>query len=468
MNKRFWFRIHSFTGVITGLLLFVICWSGTFATVAHEIDWLVTPESQVEVGVSRASWSELFQSVQRAYPDAVFWQLSAPLYPRSAVPFVVNLPHQDLVRIYVDPHTTKILNETSYLNVHRFFRNLHMQFFILEVGLYLVSLFGVTMLVSLVAALVFYKRWWRRFFKLPRGRGRAFWSETHKLAGLWSVWFLLVIGVTGVWYLFEAGRLDFGDGKVSFAGSGDFAVHRIPAATSDPALPLLSLDALVQRAAELRPDLTIRHIFLGEDTAIFQGQAGYLLVRDRANQLHLDRRTGALVYDQTPHDYSLYWRWSDTADPLHFGDFGGLWSKGIWFVFGLLLSGLILTGTWLHAHRLAREAGNASRHRWPGTAAALAVSLLVLAASVPFGLIEAQGYGPLVGDSRQLPELAPGVAAVIAGWIALTLAILAAWVLLLWRPQVLQTAQGRGARSSSTHASSKGMAAGAQPPRRRA
>ena len=138
MNKRFWFRIHSFTGVITGLLLFVICWSGTFATVAHEIDWLVTPESQIEVGVNRASWSELFQSVQVAYPDAVFWRVSAPLYPRSAVPFVVNLPHQDLVRIYVDPHTTKILNETSYLNVHRFFRNLHMQFFIPEVGLYLV------------------------------------------------------------------------------------------------------------------------------------------------------------------------------------------------------------------------------------------------------------------------------------------------------------------------------------------
>ena len=217
-----------------------------------------------------------------------------------------------------------------------------------------------------LAALVFYKRWSRRFFKLPRGRGRAFWSETHKLAGLWSVWFILVISVTGVWYLFEAARVDFGDGKVSFAGGSDFAIHTIPSPVSDPALPFLPIDVLVGRVSELWPGLAIRHIVLSDDRAVFQGRAGHLLVRDRANQLHLDRRTGALLYDQTPQDYALYWRWSDTADPLHFGDFGGLWSKAFWFTFGLLLSGLILTGTWLHAHRLARETLERSRHRCPG------------------------------------------------------------------------------------------------------
>ena len=437
MSNRAWFRVHSFTGVITGLMLFVICWSGTFAVLSNEIDWLVTPETRVAVGAERQSWGTIAKAVETVYPDATARLMRAPLYTRSAAQVMVNLPGQSAVWIYVDPYTAEVQGARSYFNVQRFFRSFHYHMFLPVVGLYIVCAFAITMLTSLVAALVFYKRWWRRFFRLPRGRGRAFWSEAHKLAGLWSVWFLLVICLTGGWYLFEIARVDIGDGKAAYAGTGEFAVRRIPAPVSEPFKPALPLDALIERAGEVRPDLTVRVIILSDDTAVFQGQARYLLVRDRANQLHLDRRTGEVLYNQTPHDYSLYWRWSDTADPLHFGDFGGLWSKGIWFAFGLVLSGLILTGTWLHAHRLAREAGGRARHRWPGTAAALAVTLLVLAASVPYGVAEARGYGPMVEEIQRFPELAPGVAMVIAGWIVLTLAIIAAWIVLLWRPQTV-------------------------------
>ena len=437
IKTRGWFRVHSFVGVITGLMLFVICWSGTFAVVAHELDWLATPEARMSSdGGTRASWGAWLEAVKREYPQAKVRRLEAPRFRESAAVAVIDLPHQELVRVYLQPHTAEVLGHWSYFTLQRFFRNLHSYLFLPEIGSYLVAFFSLTLLVSMISALFFYKRWWTRFLRFKTGPGRVFWSEWHKTSGLWSLWFMGVLALTGLWYLFEMTRSDWLDGTFSFAGTGDYAVHFIPKPQSDPEQPELPLDSLIERVREVRPELEIRMVNLvnsHEGALYVQGQTDHVLLGDRANQVHLDRRSGAILYNQNASDYPLYWRWSDTADPLHFGDFGRLWSKAVWFLFGLLLCGLILTGTYLHAQRLARQADGGAGYHWPGTGAALVVSLVVLAASVLSGFREAEYFGPSLNGDKQLPVLTPGVKAVMAGWVGLTLAIIAAWVWMLWR-----------------------------------
>jgi len=452
LANRTWFRIHSFTGVVTGLMLFVICWSGTFAVLAKEIDWLVTPAARAEVRGEWQSWGAIMQAVEAAYPEARIRFLRAPLYRNAAAEVVVALPRQRPVRVYVDPYLGEVRGAHSYFNTQRFLRTFHMNLFLGNIGYYVVMTFALTMLVSLGAALVFYRRWWRRFLHWPQRRGRAFWSELHRTAGLWSIWFLLVIGVTGGWYLYE--KLQ--SGPVHYVGPAPLGLVAPPTPSSDPASPSLPLDEVMVNARSAWPALDVKTVAFGrfsdaEDTVYLDGQAGFPLVRDRANQMHLDPRTAEVLWQNSAGDLPVYWLWSNMADPLHFGDFGGLWSKAVWFVFGLVLSGLILTGTWLHAHRLAREPGGRTRHRWPGTGAAIVVSLAVLTASVPFGIGEARSYGPVVDGVPQFPDLAPGVAAVIFGWIALTLALIAAWIYLLWCPKIAlrtsrisSTGSGRG------------------------
>lgn len=435
MQSKDWFRVHSFTGVVTGLLLFLICWSGTFAVLAQEFDWLLTPEERVAAADTRQSWGQLEAAVLQAYPAAQIRWLIAPLYAQSAAHAVIDLPEQPMVRVYLDPYSGEVLGHYSYFNLQSFFRSLHMNLFEMRgFGDYLVAFSGVVVMLSLVAALMFYKRWWQRFLTFRPGRGRALWSEVHKLGGLWSLWFVLVIGSTGVWYLFEMARYDIGDGKVAFAGTGDYALNRIVAEGEGPRLPL---DELIGHAQAARPDLQIRQVRPneGEGLVYVDGQSEHWLVRDRANQLLLNAATGQVIYNQVAVDLPAYWRWSDTADPLHFGDFGT--SKLIWFGFGLLFCALILTGIYLHACRLTRGGRSSSSHQWRGLQLALGVTWVITGACVPFGLYQAaQWYGPRIAGVAQRPELAPGVLLFIAVWVTLTVAILAGFSWLLLKPGV--------------------------------
>jgi len=437
VGTRRWFRVHSFTGVVTGLLLFVICWSGTFAVLSNEFDRWVTPALSVEAEGDPAGWEAWLDAIDAHAPAARVLRLQAPPEAGSTVNALVRMEDGRFAVLSIDPYRAAVTGEHAFM-LQRFFRDLHRRLFLGDFGLYLVCAFGISLLASLVAALMFYRRWWARFLRFRPSRGRAFWSEAHKLAGLWSLWFVLLMGITGIWYLFEAARLDFGDGKINYAGDGRFAVLSVPPPRVDSGRPLLPLDELVSQAQHQRPELDIAIVALEPDKIIVTGQAGHLLARDRANQIHLNRRTGEVLYNQAASDLPAYWRWVDMADPLHFGDFAGLTSKLIWFVFGVVLSGLILSGTWLHAHRLARQAGSRRRHRWPGTLAAMVASLAVLVAAVPAALVQARAaFGPIVDGARTFPSVAPGVQWVIIGWIAVTLALLALWVLMLWQPERL-------------------------------
>lgn len=435
MNGRTWFKIHSWIGVIAGLLLFVVCWSGTVATLSHEIDWALTPAMHVNPGSERSNWGAIEASVQRAFPDAQVNGFRAPTGASSAVEVSVEDPIKRSIRVYVDPYTAEVTGESSYFNVQRFFRSFHMNLFASKFGYYVVFSLSLFFLASLITPLIFYKRWWQRFFRLKTDKGlKVLVSDAHKTFGLWAIWCALIIGITGAWYLVEGLRLDVGDGRVTLAGTHDASVLRVAELPEKVRAKALPLDSLVAKVREHRPDLVITSMYWDRGLFYIEGQAAHWLVRDRANKLYLDPRDGSVVFNQFASDQPIYWRWSDTADPLHFGDFGGIWTKGIWFVFGLGLTGLTLTGAWLHAQRLVRSTTRPSAARWAGTGLAIALTIGLLVFSAFGAAEEIKGYGPVVDGVQIWPFIPAPVVAFIAAWAAMTVFAVAWWIKLLWSP----------------------------------
>lgn len=437
-RSRTWFHIHSWLGIITGLLLFVLCWTGSFATVAHEIDWLLTPSARVGTNSPMLPLSTLHENVSQQFPQYAIRYLQSPMIAGMAAQAVVDTPVQKFARILLNPYTAEVLDTSSYFSVQRFFRSLHISLFNGQFGLWLVWCLAIPLTISFISPLIFYKRWWQRFFVLKTKRGkRILWSDIHKLLGLWSLWFLLIITLTSLWFLFEAVRGELVDGKYSWAGTDHSAVNVL--SVPKPAGAKLSVPELLEVAQQIRPDITIKTL-IPDNNGLFyiDGQTEHLLVRDRANKLLLDSYTGNTVYSQNIAEVPIYWRISDTADPLHFGNFAGLISKLIWFVFGLALSALCLTGVWLHAQRLQQ---NVHRFRWTGSRAVLIGTSLILVLAILGGYNETKRFGAIINDIQQWPKIPISLTLFIAVWAIGTLAIVSWWGKLLYSARITKPGQ---------------------------
>lgn len=383
------FRWHGWLGLNLGLLLFVICFSGTIAVFSYEIDALIDSDQRVTLDPDAppVNWTAMYDSVRTAYPYHRIIFMMTPRHDGLASHVYAAGPGGRNVKLYVHPQTGAVQQMGNFWNVQRFFRSFHRRmFFPNPFGLVWVTLFALALLGSAVTGILFYKGWYRNLFRLRWRDARLLFSDGHRLVGVWSLAFAVIIIATGVWYVVEL---------VAPAETPGVPEMQAPPPVSDPASDLLSLNEQVAIAQEAFPGLEVEHVWPGTATraAEIRGQGDALLVRPRANRVRVHPATGEVTLVQKATEIGAYQRWSDMADPLHFGTFGGLWSQALWFLFGLMLSSLMLTGGWLwhlKAERRARASGARRHPRW--SYAAAAVPIVAIVASGVYGYLEVQQY----------------------------------------------------------------------------
>lgn len=347
-----WWRLHAWLGLKLSLFLTVIFLSGTLAVVANEMDWLVDPAMRASPSAGEgASWGTMAANALHAVPGGHIDLIERGPDPWFATMVIMKAPDGHRRRVLIDPATGAVNRVAGFGSVHRFLRDFHRRFMLpVAIGLPLVTSFAFVMLISLVTGLISYKKFWRGFFRRPRGGGlRKTSGDLHRLAGLWSLWFITLIIATSLWYLVE------------LLGGAALPLLPLEVATRGAAPPALAqpvgadLDRLAARAQSAYPGLDINRVlypFPGVSAIGFQGSGKSMLTTEKANAVWLDPTTGATSMKVVGEALSMHQRMSEMADPIHFGTLGGVTTKVIWFLFGVALTGLSVTGVMIYATRL--------------------------------------------------------------------------------------------------------------------
>ena len=352
MNKQTWYKWHSYAGFPLAVFLCFVMFTGTLAVLSHELDWLSNPAIRAPASNQSLDWPAYYRNVLNVAKGDRIYQLSAPLHNGFAAEAILIDKHAQRYRVYFTPDTYEYTGNGAWFNWQTTLRRLHRHLMLpLNIGLTIVSATAFLLCVSLISGLVLHPQWWRGLWRLPRRHNpRVFWGDLHRLTGLWSSWLLAIMAVTGLWYFVEKYGL-----AASYPDNAPVTTE-VAKETAVRVQPDV-FEKAINHAHAIRPDLQITSVFLpvkpGQPIRI-DGQAGHILVRDRANNLIIDPVSGALLSTRNASQLSVHARISEAADPLHFGTWGRYWSKSLYFVFGMVLTSLCVTGTIVYAHRIRK------------------------------------------------------------------------------------------------------------------
>ncbi len=364
-RSKIWFLVHSWLALPIWFFVLIVCVTGTLAVVSQEIVWLANPDvraSKPSDDAELLTFGQVLAEIRKAQPELVVQSITRPDESHFALTARVSYPDGSNPTIYVNPYTGAIQGISPEFDFRQFTRALHGWWLVpftngFSWGWYLVSMMGIPMLLSLITGLVVYKKFWKGFFK-PRLRfnqgARIFWGDFHRLSGIWSIWFIAVVSITGIWFLIQAILFD---NQISISTEGVPAVvarEDVPNVRPGEPIPMLDVDEAARIAIGKVPSLDVSFTRLPSnayDHISVGGRGWYPLMMQSAS---INPYTGEVAQQRLLEDRSKLEFVTESMRPLHTGDFGGLWVKMIWFFFGLMLSMMVLSGLLIWTKRTAQ------------------------------------------------------------------------------------------------------------------
>jgi len=394
-SKGFFFRLHAWVGIIFGPLLYVICLSGSFAVFSNEIDWLLNPKIKSQPG--EINWDLVYSKFKESYPNYELTTVRAPRHSGFAAQSYAKSENGKTLRVYSNPVSGEVQTLENFWNTQRFFRSFHRRFFILpgKVGILFVSLYALPLIVLVILGVrVQGKKIMKLIYNVRKTKNqKKLFSNYHLLLSNWSWIFAVVISLTGIWYGVETF-------KPASSKSND-EIHNLESEIDRYNKVENKIKFLCGLSSSLIDRFTINSIRFDtkSDSITIQGKTSGMgtFFRSRANSVTFNFKTGKFVGVYRSVNDTKHKIISDIADPIHFGDWGGIVTQIIWFLLGLMLSIAIMFGLILSTKRISAKY-HPSKYSFN---LSIVILLLVMGYSLYGGFIE---YSSNVDAAVILPK----------------------------------------------------------------
>lgn len=344
------FYVHLLLGLSIGLLASIICLTGSLIVYKPEIESLILgPVSHVvpPTDARTVSLQLAYDAVRQERPDCKIVQAYLHAEPDLAWSFDLNCKPGGRVVVYINKYRGNITGQDHFQGKWtQWIYDLHVHLLSGATG-EIVNGIGALLLVVLASTglIVWWPgvKQWRSAFRFEmRARWRRKNYDLHRLTGFFASLLLMFVAVTGAYFAFPKTYEAF----IAWAAQKPSVLL---APRNKVAAPRqINLDAIYATAVRALP--------AGETTLFTfpqQKDAPYSLRRmlpgdwrrTGDNLVYIDQFTGQVI--RINYHRELPWPIRFTRDiyPLHFGTFGGNFTRILWILVGLAPAILYLTGS---------------------------------------------------------------------------------------------------------------------------
>jgi len=376
VTRRWVNEIHLWLGIASGIIIFLVCLSGTIYTFKEEIQEWLEPEryriAEIPTNQRRLPLAELISVIGEGTGKEV-GSITIPHELNRT--YMVNVKAKEEKgrgsNVPVNPYTGEITTSGDPVGGEFFMTMFRLHRWLLldmEIGRPIVGWATIIFTLIIISGMVIWipkkVRYWKQGLKIMwSGNWKRINHDLHNSLGFYSAFLLLVMSLTGLYWSFEwykeglfkvLGVEQTGGGGGRGPGGGGGPEKEVEKA----AIPLLEFEKyMAEGDKQLNYDGNYRLTLPkpgDSEITLFKSKVGFF-APSASDKLVLDKATAQVITVERFRDQALNQRIARSIKSLHIGDVYGTFTKILYFIACLIATTLPVTGTIIWINKLRKK-----------------------------------------------------------------------------------------------------------------